>query len=256
MRIFRLQPGGTVVEGTAGNTGIGLAHVCRARGYHCVIYMPDTQSAEKIDLLRMLGAEVRAVPAVPYDDARNYNHQARDYAHATRGAVWTDQFDNTANADAHYRTTGPEIWAQLGGTVDAFVAATGTGGTLAGVGRYLKEKSDGRTQVWLADPPGSVLYTYVTSGGKLMERKGSSITEGIGQGRITDNLGTFVDKLDGALHIADEKSIAMVYDLLDTEGLYIGASSALNVVAAYELAQKLGPGKVSTLSRFVQCGVH
>ena len=253
---IRLQPGGTVVEGTAGNTGIGLAHVCRARGYHCVIYMPDTQSAEKIDLLRMLGAEVRAVPAVPYDDARNYNHQARDYARATRGAVWTDQFDNTANADAHYRTTGPEIWAQVGGTVDAFVAATGTGGTLAGVGTYLKEKSDGRTQVWLADPPGSVLYTYVTSGGKLMERKGSSITEGIGQGRITDNLGTFVDKLDGALHIADEKSIAMVYDLLDSEGLYIGASSALNVVAAYELAQKLGPGKVMTLSRFIWCSLN
>ena len=175
----RLKPGGTVVEGTAGNTGIGLAHVCRARGYRCVIYMPNTQSQEKIDLLRMLGAEVRAVPAVPYDDARNYNHQARDYARDTPGAVWTDQFDNTANADAHYRTTGPEIWAQTQGTVDAFVAATGTGGTLAGVGRYLKEKSAGRTQVWLADPPGSVLYTYVTSGGKLMARTGSSITEGI-----------------------------------------------------------------------------
>ncbi|KAH9046051.1 tryptophan synthase beta subunit-like PLP-dependent enzyme [Lactarius hengduanensis] len=242
----RLKPGGTVVEGTAGNTGIGLAHVCRARGYRCVIYMPDTQSQEKIDLLRMLGAEVRAVPAVPYDDARNYNHQARDYAQATPGAVWTDQFDNTANADAHYRTTGPEIWAQTQGTVDAFVVGTGTGGTLAGVGRYLKEKSDGRVQVWLADPPGSVLHAYVTSGGKLMERSGSSITEGIGQGRITNNLGTLVDKLDGALHISDEKSIAMVYDLLDSEGLYIGASSALNVVAAYELAQKLGPGKTIT----------
>jgi cysteine synthase A len=175
----RLKPGGTVVEGTAGNTGIGLAHVCRARGYQCVIYMPDTQSQEKIDLLRMLGAEVRAVRAVPYDDARNYNHQARDYARETPGAVWTDQFDNTANADAHYRTTGPEIWEQTQGTVDAFVAATGTGGTLAGVGRYLKEKSAGHAQVWLADPPGSVLHTYVTSGGKLMARTGSSITEGI-----------------------------------------------------------------------------
>jgi cysteine synthase A len=166
------------VEGTAGNTGIGLAHVCRAKGYRCVIYMPDTQSQEKIDLLRMLGADVRPVPAVPYDDARNYNHQARDFARATRGAVWTDQFDNTANADAHYRTTGPEIWAQTAGAVDAFVAATGTGGTLAGVGRYLKERSGGRTQVWLADPPGSVLHSYVTSGGKLKERTGSSITEG------------------------------------------------------------------------------
>ncbi|KAH9993262.1 pyridoxal phosphate-dependent enzyme beta subunit [Russula vinacea] len=242
----RLKPGGTVVEGTAGNTGIGLAHVCRAKGYRCVIYMPDSQSQEKIDLLRMLGADVRPVPAVPYDDARNYNHQARDYARGTRGAVWTDQFDNTANADAHYRTTGPEIWTQTSGVVDGFVAATGTGGTLAGVGKYLKEKSGGKTQVWLADPPGSVLHSYVTSGGKLKERTGSSITEGIGQGRITENLGTFVNNLDGALHIADEKSIAMVYDLLDSEGLYFGASSALNVVAAYELALHLGPGKTIT----------
>lgn len=174
----RLKPGGTVVEGTAGNTGIGLAHVCRSKGYPCVIYMPDTQSQEKIDLLRMLGADVRPVPAVPYEDARNYNHQARDYARALPGAVWTDQFDNTANTDAHYRTTGPEIWAQTSGAVDGFIAATGTGGTLAGVGRYLKEKSDGKSQVWLADPPGSVLQSYVTSGGKLKERTGSSITEG------------------------------------------------------------------------------
>ncbi|KAI0295824.1 cysteine synthase [Multifurca ochricompacta] len=242
----RLKPGGTIVEGTAGNTGIGLAHVCRAKGYRCVIYMPDTQSQEKIDLLRMLGADVRPVPAVPYEDPRNYNHQARDYARETQGAVWTDQFDNTSNADAHYRTTGPEIWKQTQGEVDAFVASTGTGGTLAGVGRYLKEQNGGKVQVWLADPPGSVLHSYVTSGGQLKERSGSSITEGIGQGRITNNLGTFVDKLDGALHISDEKSIRMVYELLDTEGLYVGASSALNVVAAYELAQQLGPGKTIT----------
>jgi cysteine synthase A len=174
----RLKPGGTVVEGTAGNTGIGLAHVCRSKGYPCVIYMPNTQSQEKIDLLRMLGADVRPVPAVPYEDARNYNHQARDYARATRGAVWTDQFDNTANADAHYRTTGPEIWAQTRGAVDAFVTATGTGGSLAGVGRYLKEQSGGKVQAWLADPPGSVLHSYVVSGGTLKERAGGSITEG------------------------------------------------------------------------------
>ena len=143
-----------------------------------MIYMPDTQSQEKIDLLRMLGADVRPVPAVPYDDARNYNHQARDYARTLPGAVWTDQFDNTANTDAHYRTTGPEIWAQTSGAVDAFIAATGTGGTIAGVGRYLKERSGGKSQVWLADPPGSVLHSYVTSGGRLKERTGSSITEG------------------------------------------------------------------------------
>ncbi|KAM5540230.1 hypothetical protein V8D89_006049 [Ganoderma adspersum] len=238
-----LKPGGTVVEGTAGNTGIGLAHVCRARGYRCVIFMPNSQSQEKIDLLRMLGAEVHPVPAVAYEDPKNYNHQARDFAQSLPNAIWTDQFDNTANAAAHHRTTGPEIWAQTRGTVDAFVCATGTGGTLAGVGRALKEKSDGKTQVWLADPPGSVLHSYVTSGGKLKERAGGSITEGIGQGRITNNLGTFVKELDGALHIPDEKSIAMLYELLDTEGLYLGASSALNVVAAVELAQKLGPGK-------------
>ncbi|KAH8107987.1 cysteine synthase [Cristinia sonorae] len=238
-----LKPGGTVVEGTAGNTGIGLAHVCRARGYRCVIFMPNSQSQEKIDLLRMLGAEVYPVPAVAYENPANYNHQARDFAKDLPNAIWTDQFDNVSNANAHYLSTGPEIWEQTGGKVDAFICATGTGGTLAGMGKALKEKSDGKTQVWLADPPGSVLYSYVTSGGKLTERSGSSITEGIGQGRITNNLGTFVENLDGALSIADEKSISMVYDLLDTEGLYLGASSALNVVAAVELAQKLGPGK-------------
>ncbi|KAI0829794.1 cysteine synthase [Trametes gibbosa] len=238
-----LKPGGTVVEGTAGNTGIGLAHVCRARGYRCVIFMPNTQSQEKIDLLRMLGAEVHPVPAVAYEHPQNYNHQARDFAKTLPNAIWTDQFDNTANADAHYRTTGPEIWEQTEGKVDAFICATGTGGTLAGIGRALKERSDGKTQVWLADPPGSVLYSYISSGGKLTERSGGSITEGIGQGRITNNLGTFVKSIDGALSIPDEKSIAMLYDLLDTEGLYLGASSALNVVAVFELAKKLGPGK-------------
>ncbi|KAH9858970.1 cysteine synthase [Lenzites betulinus] len=238
-----LKPGGTVVEGTAGNTGIGLAHVCRARGYRCVIFMPNTQSQEKIDLLRMLGAEVYPVPAVAYENPQNYNHQAREFAQTLPNAIWTDQFDNTANAEAHYRTTGPEIWEQTEGKVDAFICATGTGGTLAGVGRALKEKSDGKTQVWLADPPGSVLYSYISSGGKLTERSGGSITEGIGQGRITNNLGTFVKSIDGAFTIPDEQSIAMLYDLLDTEGLYLGASSSLNVVAAVQLAKKLGPGK-------------
>ncbi|KAI0314925.1 cysteine synthase [Amylostereum chailletii] len=240
----RLKPGGVVVEGTAGNTGIGLAHVCRAKGYKCVIFMPNTQSQEKIDLLRMLGAEVHPVPAVAYENPKNYNHQAREYAERIPNAIWTDQFDNVANAEAHYRSTGPEIWEQTSGDLDAFIAATGTGGTLAGVGRYLKEKSGGRTQVWLADPPGSVLHSYVSSGGKLNERSGSSITEGIGQGRITNNLATFVNDLTGALHIPDEKSITMVYDILDSEGIYIGASSALNVVAAVELAKQLGPGKI------------
>jgi len=237
-----IKPGGTVVEGTAGNTGIGLAHVCRAKGYKCVIYMPDTQSQEKIDLLRMLGADVRPVPAVAFENPKNYNHQAREYAESLENAIWTNQFDNVANAHAHYSTTGPEIWEQTQGKLDGFICSTGTGGTLAGVGKYLKEISGGKTQIWLADPPGSVLTSYVTSGGTLVERSGSSITEGIGQGRVTDNLGTFVRDLAGAFTVSDEKSIAMVYDLLDTEGLYFGASTALNVVAAVELAQILGKG--------------
>ncbi|KIY74308.1 cysteine synthase [Cylindrobasidium torrendii FP15055 ss-10] len=238
-----LKAGGTVVEGTAGNTGIGLAHVCRARGYRCVIFMPNTQSQEKIDLLRMLGAEVYPVPAVAFENPANYNHQAREFAEKLDNAVWTNQFDNTSNARAHYETTGPEIWEQTNGQLDAFVCATGTGGTLAGTGKFLKEKSGGKTQIWLADPPGSVLTSYISSGGKLTERSGSSITEGIGQGRITDNLATFVNDIDGAFTVPDEASISMLYQLLDNEGVYLGASSALNVAAAVELAGRLGKGK-------------
>ncbi|WFD44916.1 cysteine synthase [Malassezia psittaci] len=240
-----LKAGGTVVEGTAGNTGIGLAHICRSRGYRCVIYMPNTQSEEKINLLRMLGAEVYPVPAVPFDNPENYNHQARRHAERLDNAVWTNQFDNVANREAHYQTTGPEIWEQTKEKgLDGFICGTGTGGTLAGTTAYLKEASQNKVQCWLADPPGSVLYSYVTSKGKEMKRTGNgSITEGIGQGRVTDNLKPDVEKLDGALHIEDEASIAMIYRLLDEEGLYIGASSALNVVAAYRMAQKLGKGK-------------
>lgn len=204
--------------------------------------MPNTQSQGKIDLLRLLGAEVYPVPAVPYDNPENYNHQAMRYAENNENTVWTDQFDNRANRQAHIETTGPEIWAQTGGKIDAFVAATGTGGTLAGVTEFLKEKSNGRVKCFLADPPGSVLHSYIQSGGKLEERSGSSITEGIGQGRVTNNLKPDVDKLDGSLHIADEKSIEMVYRCLDEEGLYLGASSTLNVVAAKEVAEKLGKG--------------
>lgn len=238
-----LRPGGTVVEGTAGNTGIGLAHVCAARGYKLVIYMPDTQAQGKIDLLRLLGAEVHPVPAVAFDNPQNYNHQAARHAAALDNAVWTDQFDNTANRRAHIETTGPEIWAQTGGRVDAFTCATGTGGTLAGTARFLKEASDGRVQVFLADPPGSVLHAYVASGGtRLNDRTGSSITEGIGQGRITSNLAPDVGLLDGSFCIPDEQTIETLYRCLDNEGLYLGASSALNVVAATEVARKLGPG--------------
>ncbi|KAL8674862.1 MAG: hypothetical protein Q9168_000748 [Polycauliona sp. 1 TL-2023] len=238
----QLRPGGTVVEGTAGNTGIGLAHVCRSKGYRLVIYMPNTQSQGKVDLLRLLGAEVFPVPAVAFENPENYNHQAKRHADRLDNAVWTNQFDNIANRRAHLETTGPEIWNQTQGKLDAFTCATGTGGTLAGVTRYLKDVSGGRVKTYLADPPGSVLHSYITSGGALKERKGSSITEGIGQGRVTDNLKPDIDLVDGALHISDEKSINMVYRCLDEEGLYLGASSCLNVVAAKEVAERLGPG--------------
>lgn len=237
-----LKPGGTVVEGTAGNTGIGLAHVCRSKGYKLVIYMPNTQSQGKIDLLRLLGAEVYPVPAVAFDNPENYNHQAKRHAEGMDNAVWTNQFDNVANRQAHIETTGPEIWAQTGGRVDAFTCATGTGGTLAGTTRALKTLSGGRVKCYLADPPGSVLHSYIQSGGKLVDRSGSSITEGIGQGRITDNLRPDLELLDGSLNISDEKTIEMVYRCLDEEGLYLGASSTLNVVAAKEVAEKLGRG--------------
>lgn len=237
-----LQPGGTVVEGTAGNTGIGLAHVCRSKGYKLVIYMPNTQSQGKIDLLRLLGAEVYPVPAVAYEHPENYNHQAKRHAERLDNAIWTDQFDNTANRRAHIETTGPEIWAQTRGKLDAFTCASGTAGTIAGVTRYLKTISDGRVKCFLADPPGSVVHGYIQSGGQLGQRKGSSITEGIGQGRITSNLQPDIDLLDGSLHIPDEQSIEMVYRCLDEEGLYLGASSCLNVAAARNVALNLGKG--------------
>ncbi|OQR93867.1 cysteine synthase [Thraustotheca clavata] len=233
-----LRPGGTVVEGTAGNTGIGLAHVCAAKGYRCVIYMPDTQSIEKIQALRVLGADVRPVPAVPFTDPLNYNHQAKDFALSTPNAVWTNQFDNIANRLAHYETTGPEIFAQTNGDVDAFTCATGTGGTLAGTAMFLKQKKP-NVRIVLADPPGSVLYRHVHD--NVLERTGTgSVTEGIGQGRVTENL--HGAPIDDAVHVEDIRSIAMVYRLLRDEGIFVGASSGLNVAAAVQVAQKLGPG--------------
>ncbi|OQR93908.1 cysteine synthase [Achlya hypogyna] len=234
----KLHPGGTVVEGTAGNTGIGLAHVCAAKGYNCVIYMPDTQSQEKIQALRVLGADVRPVPAVAFTDPKNYNHQARDFAATLSNAVWTNQFDNVANRNAHYETTGPEIFAQTQGAVDAFTCATGTGGTLAGTAMYLKEQKPS-VRIVLADPPGSVLYRHVQDG--VLERTGTgSVTEGIGQGRITANLRDA--PIDDAVHIEDHRSIEMVFRLLKDEGIFVGASSGLNVTAAVDVAQAMGPG--------------
>jgi cysteine synthase A len=232
-----LKPGGTVVEGTAGNTGIGLAHICAARGYRCVIVIPETQSQEKMDLLRVLGAEVRPVPAVPYKDPNNYQKIAGRLAQELDNAIWANQFDNLVNRQAHYETTGPEIWRDTGGRVDAFVCSTGTGGTLAGVARYLKEQNPAVRTV-LADPHGSGLYSFVKTGTILAE--GNSITEGIGSTRVTSNLeGT---PIDDAIRIDDQTCVTMVYRLLREEGLFVGGSTGINVGAAVQLAREMGPG--------------
>ncbi|HEV8257617.1 MAG TPA: cysteine synthase A [Casimicrobiaceae bacterium] len=232
-----LQPGGTVVEGTAGNTGIGLAHICSARGYHCVIIIPDTQSREKLELLRVLGAEVRPVPAVPYRDPNNYVKIAARIAAETPNAIWANQFDNVVNRQAHYETTGPEIWHDTGGRIDAFVCSTGTGGTLAGVARYLKEQKPA-VRIVLADPMGSALYSYIRTG--ELNAEGSSITEGIGSSRVTANMEGA--PIDDAMRIADQDCVAMVYHLLRREGLFVGGSTGINVCAAVRLARELGPG--------------
>jgi cysteine synthase A len=237
-RLGALAPGGTVVEGTAGNTGIGLAHVCNARGYRCVIVMPDNQSPEKYALLRVLGAEVHAVPAVPYSNPNQYQKVAQRLAASLPNAIWSNQFDNTANRDTHVRTTGPEIWAQTDGRIDAFVAATGTGGTLAGVSEYLKSRRRGVRCV-LADPPGSSLYEYIRSG-TLKATGASSVTEGIGIGRVTANLSGA--PIDEALHVEDTDTVRYVYRLLYEEGLLLGSTSGLNVAAAVRVARALGPG--------------
>jgi len=233
-----LKPGGIVVEGTAGNTGIGLAHVCNASGYGCIIYMPDTQSQEKVDLLRTLGAEVRLIPAVPYADPMNYQKQAGRFAASLPNAVWANQFDNLANRQAHYESTGPEIWAQTDGRVDAFVAAVGTGGTLAGVSRYLKEQQPD-VRIVLADPMGSALYNWVTTGQTEMSA-GPSITEGIGNSRVTENLaGTLIDD---AVQVTDQEMVSMVYRQLREEGWFFGSSTGINLTAAVATARRLGPG--------------
>ena len=232
-----LRPGGTVVEGTAGNTGIGLAHICAARGYRCVIVIPDNQSEEKMELLRVLGAEVRPVPPKPYRDDDNYQKVAGRLAASMPNAIWAHQFDNVVNRQAHYETTGPEIWRDTGGKVDAFVSAVGTGGTLAGTARFLKEKNR-QVRIVLADPHGSALYSWAKTG--RLEAEGSSITEGIGTTRITANFeGTPVDDAE---RIGDPEAVGMVYRLLREEGLFVGGSTGINVAAAVATARKLGPG--------------
>ncbi|MDR2215491.1 MAG: cysteine synthase A [Nevskiaceae bacterium] len=233
-----LKPGGTVVEGTAGNTGIGIAHVCNARGYRCVIVMPDNQSPEKYRLIEALGAEVRKVKTVPYSDPNQYQHVAGRLAQELPNAIWANQFDNTANRRAHVESTGPEIWQQTGGRIDAFVAASGTGGTLAGTSEYLKGRNAAIRTV-LADPPGSSLFEFIRNGEVKATGK-SSITEGIGIGRITDNFAGA--PVDAAEHVEDAETVRMVYRLLYAEGLFLGSTSGINVAAAVRVARQLGPG--------------
>ena len=230
-----LKPGGTIVEGTAGNTGIGLTLVANSRGYRCRIVMPETQSQEKIDFLRMIGADLRLVPAKPYRDPGNYVHVSRRLAEET-GGVWANQFDNLANREGHRVSTGPEIWAQTGGKIDAFTCACGTGGTLAGTAMALKERNPG-VKIVLADPQGSALYGWVKSNDLTVT--GSSITEGIGQGRVPANLDGA--PIDDAERIGDAEALEQIYDLLIHEGLSVGTSSGINVAAAIRVAKTLGP---------------
>ena len=240
----QLRPGGVIVEGTAGNTGIGLALVANAMGFRTVIVIPETQSQEKKDMLRMQGAQLIEVPAVPYSNPNNYVKVSGRIAERLakedpNGAVWANQFDNIANRQGHYETTAPEIWEQTEGKVDAFTCAVGTGGTLAGVGMALKERNS-KIQIALADPMGAALYSYYKTG--VLKAEGSSITEGIGQGRITANL---VDApIDHAFQVTDEEALPIVFDMAEHEGLLLGGSSGVNVGGAMKLAREMGPGHV------------
>jgi cysteine synthase A len=237
-----LKPGGTIVEGTAGNTGIGLALVANAMGFRTVIVIPETQSQEKKDMLKLCGAQLVEVPAAPYSNPNNYVRLSGRLAEQMaktepNGAIWANQFDNIANRQSHIETTTPEIWEQTGGKIDGFVCAVGSGGTLAGVGMGLKAKNP-KVQIGIADPMGAALYSYYTSG--ELKSEGSSITEGIGQGRITANLeGAPVDR---AYQIPDEEAVPIVFDLLEHEGLCLGGSSGINIAGAIRMAKELGPG--------------
>ncbi len=237
-----LQPGGVVVEGTAGNTGIGLALVGNARGYRTVIVMPETQSQEKKDMLRLAGAELKLVPAKPYRDSENYVHVsgrlAKELAKTEiNGALWANQWDNTANARAHYETTGPEIWEQTGGRLDGFTCAIGTGGTIAGLSTFLKDHNKNIT-VAAADPEGAAMYSFFKTGELTSE--GGSITEGIGQGRITGNVAEA--RVDDACRIPDSEALPILFDLIRQEGLCHGGSTGINVAAAVRMAKEMGPG--------------
>ena len=237
-----LKPNGIIVEGTAGNTGIGLALVGSASGYKTIIVIPDTQAEEKKDMLRLAGADLREVPAVPYSNPENYVHVSQKIANEMddihpQGAIWANQFDNTANRDAHIHGTGSEIWEQLNGKIDGFTCAVGTGGTLAGCGIALKNRNK-NIKIMLSDPMGSALYEFYENGN--LKSEGSSITEGIGQGRETDNLKDA--PIDGAYQISDQEALPIVFDLLKNEGLCVGSSSGINIAGAIRMAKELGPG--------------
>ena len=237
-----LKPGGLIVEGTAGNTGISLAMAANARGYRSVIVMAETQSQEKKDMLRLLGADLRLVPAVPYKNPGNYIRYSERLADELRethdgGVIWANQFDNTANQNGHYTTTGPEIWEATDGKIDGFTCSVGSGGTIAGIGRYLKDQNPNIT-IALSDPEGSALYNHYAHG--EMKAEGNSVSEGIGQGRITGNLA--LAPIETQYRISDEEALPLIYDLLLNEGLLLGGSSAINVAGAIRLARDLGPG--------------
>jgi cysteine synthase A len=237
-----LKPGGIIVEGTAGNTGIGLALVGCASSYRTIIVIPETQTEEKKEMLRLAGADLREVPAVPYKNPENYVHVSERIAKEMadthpHGAIWANQFDNTANRDAHYYGTGPEIWDQLDGKIDGFTCSVGTGGTLAGVGMALKERNKD-IKIMLSDPMGSALYEFYENG--ELKAEGTSITEGIGQGRETANLKGA--PIDGAYQITDEEALPIVFDLLKYEGLCVGSSSGINIAGTIRMAKEMGPG--------------
>jgi cysteine synthase len=238
----QLRPGGVIVEGTAGNTGIGLALVGNALGYRSIIVMPETQSQEKKDMLRLCGADLRLVPALPYANPGNYVRYSETLAKEVaakepNGAIWANQFDNIANRRAHYETTGPEIWNDTGGKVDAFVASVGTGGTLAGVAMALKERNKA-IRIYLADPMGSAIYSYYARG--ELKAEGNSITEGIGQGRITKNLEGA--PIDGWFQVTDEEMLPVLFNLVLEEGLILGGSTGINILGAMKAAKEMGPG--------------
>ena len=238
----KLKDGGTIVEGTAGNTGIGLGLVGNSMGFKTIIVMPETQSQEKKDALNLIGCELKLVPALPYSNPGNYIRQSETLANELNksernGVLWANQFDNISNMNGHFNTTGPEIWTQLNGKVDGFTCAVGTGGTLAGVSKYLKEKKDD-IKIFLSDPYGSALYNYYKK--DELKAEGNSITEGIGQGRITENLKHLV--VDDAVRINDKEALEMIFKLLKEEGLFLGGSSGINVCGAIKMAEKLGPG--------------